>query len=375
MALDDVLVNAQGDERVLRRRDSFLRIGKLGVQERLDHAQGLLLVLVPAVAAESQVVRGAGVSQRPGALRGQHPRLADIRVVLRLQPPGAELVVVLVRRDIGGICLHLLDELDGALPDCVQFRCGERRVAFRGALQEQVMGLVADAVLLQHPPGEVGHGVVPRALHNGAAAGGRRVVILRRIVQVGDDLVHGQKALVPEHLVLADRRAEHEPPGVQGVPVKEGVLPVQRPLDGRDLRRALARGNGRMEVETGPCRQLALGEHIVAARRGGELNVAQVGVFRQLLRRQPFCRVFRVVVVNVHLDDRRFHEILIAAVVVQIPGGDMVKGDRLGKLRSVGGVNLMRVPAVGGVARAVRCVNGQLHLITSVLFDASRRSA
>ena len=155
VSLYDFFINPQSDERILRGGDGFLRVGKLRVQERLNDAEGFLLVLVPAVAAEGEIIRRTCVSQAVGAFFRKHPRLTDVGIVLRLQPATAKLVVVLIRRNVCRISLHLLCELDRALPDGVQLRCRERRFALRRAFEEQVVSLVADPVLLQHTSGEV----------------------------------------------------------------------------------------------------------------------------------------------------------------------------------------------------------------------------
>ena len=311
-------VDPQGNERVLCCRDGFLCVGKLRVQECLHDTEGLLFVLIPAVTSECEVIRRTRVTEAVRALSGKHPRLADVGVVLRLHLSAAELIVILLRRNVGRISLYLLCKLDGALPDGLKLRCRERRLTLLCTFQEQFMGLVADAILLQDPPSEVGHGVVPGALHDGATI--RRIccVVLRHIVQIRKDLIHGQEPFMPEHLVLRDARPVHEPARIQSIIVKERIFLLERCLDGLDLFRALATLDRRVEMKTWPRRLFSFRKHVVATGRRGKLHIHKVRILRQLLRRHPPGRIFCVVIITIHLDDRCFYEIVIAAVIIQI---------------------------------------------------------
>ena len=73
-----------------------------------------------------------------------------------------------------------------------------------------------------------------------------------------------------------------------------------------------------------------------------------------------------MVVVAVQFDGFRFDEIIVAAVAVQILCGHMVAPDCSGQFCGVRNLNPVRVEDVRLVARAVGCVEHQLHTITSV---------
>ena len=68
--------------------------------EILDDAQGFLLVFIPVVADECDIVRGARITEFSYASLCQHFCLADIRVIVRLQRAAAERIVVFVRWDV-----------------------------------------------------------------------------------------------------------------------------------------------------------------------------------------------------------------------------------------------------------------------------------
>ena len=73
-----------------------------------------------------------------------------------------------------------------------------------------------------------------------------------------------------------------------------------------------------------------------------------------------------MVVVAVQFDGFRFDEIIVAAVAVQILCGHMIVPDRCGQFSGIRHFNPVRIEDVRLVARAVGCVEHQLHTITSV---------
>ena len=64
------------------------------------------------------------------------------------QAPGAEFVVVLLRRDVAVVVLDLQRKLDGAFPDGAELGGGERRIAFFRPFQKKLMGLFAVAKIV-----------------------------------------------------------------------------------------------------------------------------------------------------------------------------------------------------------------------------------
>ena len=316
------------------------------------------LRLLPVMIAVADEVGRRGVAQFLGEILGQHLGLPDVGIVLRLI---AGRIVVDLRWYITVLLLDAGKKALGAVPDCGELRCLQRRDALCCLVHERLIRFVGIPILLDDATGEAGHGGVAAALRDDGVA---VILSIRHIVVEGillQKLRQGHAARTDGDIRSAG--SEEEAGGVQRLGVKVREDGIDQLLHVTVQGRVSDVVDGKQNMELGPRRFPVLLPHMEAAVVDGEGHAWKS--LHDVLRRFPTGRVLGVVVVAVHRQAVAANEVVAVAVAVPILGAHIVVAD--GGLQAVRIQNnvLMGIGAVTGIAGDVGAIDREHQSYTS----------
>ena len=321
-------------------------LSKLAAGQFLCSSLCTRLGFLPADAVVADIVRGGRIAKLLAVLPCQNSGLSHIGIVVRLQCCGFG--PILLRGYISRLALYLIEKVQGAAPDGVQFTILQRRIAFPCLFQIAGIGFLGVAVAFEQASGGMGHCAVSATLRDGIALGiGSGETLLCGIVR--KELCQGDAALVELHDRLG--RAEEKSGRIQriGIEVREILLYL---CFGIGVCLCIGhRLNSEYHMETGPGRTETLHQKMVSAVMHHKGHIRKCCC--HILRGNPVCRVIRVVVVTVHWECVCADEITNAAVAITVGGIDMVEADGLTEGVGIDNLDLMRVQTVDSIAHAV----------------------
>ena len=320
-------VSAGIEHGLLRGEHEQFRVGKLLVQKLDRRAKCCFLRLFPIGAVVAKKVRGRVKTDLVAVLMGQHLRLTDVAVVLRLQATGRTGKlgdVELLRRDI--VCCRCDDrfKLPGTAPDLHELVIVQRRIALGGLVQKDLVRGVVPAVALDHATGETAHGAVAAAFLNNVSA-------VAALVHPGVEVL-----LFKEGVERLDSGEElrprigspvKEPCGVESVCVDEGKERRDLALHGTVGIRVLGLLNLQKSMELRPGGLAVLLFEMIAAVVDADRHIGKR--HPQVLRRHPIIRVFGVIVIKLDREAVAPQKVRLAAIAVFILGADVIVTDGL----------------------------------------------
>ena len=258
---------------------------------------------------------------------GQHLRLTDVAVVLRLQATGRTGKlgdVELLRRDI--VCCRCDDrfKLPGTAPDLHELVIVQRRIALGGLVQKDLVRGVVPAVALDHATGETAHGAVAAAFLNNV---GTVVALIHPSVEVLLFKEGIERLDTGEELRLRISGPVKEPGRVECVRVDKGKERRDLALHGAVGIRVLGLLNLQKSMELRPGGLAVLLFEMIAAVVDADRHIREG--YPQILRRHPIIRVLGVIVIELHSEAVAPQEVCLAAIAVFILGADVIVTDGL----------------------------------------------
>ena len=272
------------------------RVGKLLVQKLDRRAKCCFLRLFPIGAVVPEEVRRRVKADLVAILMGQHLRLTDVAVVLRLQATGRTGKlgdVELLRRDI--VCCRCDDrfKLPGTAPDLHELVIVQRRIALGGLVQKDLVRGVVPAVALDHATGETAHGAVAAAFLNNVSA-------VAALVHPGVEVFlfkEGVERLdAGEELRLRISGSIKEAGRVERIRVDEGKERRDLALHGAVGIRVLGLLNLQKSMKLRPGGLAVLFLQVIPAVVDANRHIGKR--HPQVLRRYPIFRVFGVIVIE-----------------------------------------------------------------------------
>ena len=200
------------------------------------------------------------------------------------------------------------------------------------------------------------HGIIPASLQDRACS---RIRLCRYLCHC-HFLINVCPTLMPDTFPCI--RTENEPCRIQCIPVKKRICFLHRRFQCRIIPGIRGSLNGKIHMELRPCRPSVLHLHVIPAERNGITQIRHQVI--QLLRRDPFPRIFCMVIVTVHDQHIRMKEVPDTAVILPVTAAHMIMLNCLLQFFRTVHLHPVRVKAVLCIPCHIRCLQNKPHFLT-----------